>query len=112
MDETNYVVNETVRVFAQDMLEKYEHMNDYGCKSPQEIVEFATGFFNGLIDGSVKINKNHTQTVTIKSYAALIMDQFNKLSSEGKSPEDILFGVKYYLIGTVDGLNIKSGKLS
>ena len=111
MDVTNHVVNETVRVFAQDMLEKYEHMNEYG-KSPQEIVEFATGFFNGLIDGSVKINKNHTQTVTIKSYAALIMDQFNKLSSEGKSPEEILLGVKYYLIGTLDGLNIKSGKLS
>lgn len=111
MDAANHVVNETVRVFAQDMLEKYEHMNEYG-KSPQEIVEFATGFFNGLIDGSVKINKNHTQTVTIKSYAALIMDQFNKLSSEGKSPEEILLGVKYYLIGTLDGLNIKNGKLS
>ena len=104
----NSVTAETIREFAADMIERYDRMKDEG-KSLNEIFKFATGFFNGLIDGSIAILKNEEQTAAIRGYACIIADLFKRLCFLGKSPEEILISVRYYMVGTVDGIDISAG---
>lgn len=104
----NSVLPNTIREFAEDMLDQYDCMKSEG-KTSQEILEFAVGFFNGLIDGTIAILKPDEEKVVIRGFARIISDMFSELFDSGKSPEEILLSVRYYLIGTVDGIDFSAG---
>ena len=109
VNQQNQVVPNTIREFAADMLNQYESIKGEG-KTSQEIVEFAIGFFNGLVDGSVAIQKDVDQKAVIQGFSCILADMIKKLVESGKSPDDILLCIKYYLIGTIDGIDFSAGK--
>jgi hypothetical protein len=101
----NSVLPTTIREFAEDMIEQYDRLKREG-KSPMEIFEFAASFFNGLADGRIAILKNVDEKAVIQGFACIIDDQFKRLSANGNTPEEILLSVRYYLIGTIDGIDL------
>ena len=109
VNQQNQVVPNTIREFAADMINQYDRIKGEG-KTSQEIVAFAIGFFNGLINGSVAILKDVDQKAVIQGFSCILADIIKKLAESGKSPDDILLCLKYYLIGTVDGIDFSAGK--
>ena len=105
----NSTLPSTIHEFAEDMVEQYDRMKSEG-KTSQEILEFAFGFFNGIIDGTVAILKPVEEKAVIQGFSCIIADMLNKLTDDGKSPEEILLSVRYYLIGTVDGIDFSAGR--
>jgi len=105
---TNSVLSETIREFASDMIEQYDRLAGEG-KSPREIVDIAGAFFDGLIDGTIVILKNIDQRAAIRGFACIIYDMIGNMSAAAKQPEEILQCVCYYLIGTVDGIDLSAG---
>jgi hypothetical protein len=105
---TNSVLPNTIREFSEDMLDQYDRMKSEG-KTPKEILAFAVGFFNGLINGTIAILKPVEKKAVIHGFACIIHDMFSKSLEAGKSPEEILLSVRYYLIGTVDGIDFSAG---
>lgn len=87
---------DTVRDFAKDMFDQYRRLTSEGKETP-EILAFASDFFHGLIDGSVRIDKPEKAKEAIREFAGTICARLSGLAAAGKTAEEMMDGVKALL---------------
>ena len=87
---------DTIRDFAEDMFDQYNRLKSEGKETP-EILAFATDFFRGLTDGSVRIDKPEKAKAAIREFAGKICARLSGLAAAGKTAEEMMDGVKSLL---------------
>ena len=86
----------TILEFAKDMFYQYNRMKLDG-KAPLEILTFATDFFKGLTDGSVRIDKPDDAKAAIREFAGSICARLSGMAAAGKTTDEMLDGIKAIL---------------
>ena len=87
---------DTIRAFAKDMFDQYRRLQSEG-KEQLEILTFATDFFKGLTDGSVRIDKPEKAKAAIREFAGSICARLSGMAAAGKTTEEMMDGVKALL---------------